>query len=703
MDSIESSSITPEISCGGGLDQQKEGLDLSTNSEIYSLSDSKFSCGGALDRVLGGLDLSTKPIYSVVTDHNIDDEDCLPSLLNMDISSPQHFDGKNFECSDEPIPVYHSKNFNVAGYTAAANEFQSFSTPPSPDGRSVKVSSECRLGLCTCSHQLNGVKYQLKPCRFAALMFNQGKFLRPEDKTLFHYIIDGFPIIDDVITDAYECENYKSILLPECKEAMNKIIQKELSENMISFASEKPVCIHALGAVPKQNGGIRPITDCSRPLGRSVNNHSSSLVQPFHYMSIDNVTEILECGDFMSVIDIKSAYRAVCIRPEHRKYLGFKWEIDGVVRTFCDNRLCFGLRTGPCHFNMISVFIARMLYQMYDIVVIHYLDDFLCKGSSFEECIFAQNCVINIIRFLGFYISWDKVSSPCRVTKYLGILVDSERMELRLPPGKLEKIQVLLDQVKDVQYISKKLLEKLTGYLAHCALIVKGGRIFCRRLYDLYKVMLAKNIKRIRMSSSAKEDILWWSRFALCFNGKAAIANELYPTPMISDSSLKGFGVYLGNDWAIGSWYSADNIVDNPCCSHIENPPSDDQMDWSNINVLELWPIMIGLRRWYKLFKNKSVRVIVDNTQVKYMLRNGVSINAICMIWLREIFWICVLNNIQLIPEYISTKENIVADALSRIPYGIPSDWDMIRGELSQLCCSEFLMSIFSRSGGNPS
>lgn len=138
-------------------------------------------------------------------------------------------------------------------------------------------------------------------------MIGDGDIIVPGDEQLFHYIIARFPIVENVCIEPYECENYKSILTPKCKSAMHKIVQKGLKEGMISIASGKPSCIHSLGVVPKPDGGIRPITDCSRPLGRSFNNFPLSLVQPFHYMSIDNVTEILDCNDFMSVINIKSA------------------------------------------------------------------------------------------------------------------------------------------------------------------------------------------------------------------------------------------------------------------------------------------------------------------------------------------------------------------------------------------------------------
>ena len=39
----------------------------------------------------------------------------------------------------------------------------------------------------------------------------------------------------------------------------------------MSLSDVKTVCIHALGAVSKPDGSIRPITDCSRPVNNSVN------------------------------------------------------------------------------------------------------------------------------------------------------------------------------------------------------------------------------------------------------------------------------------------------------------------------------------------------------------------------------------------------------------------------------------------------
>lgn len=76
----------------------------------------------------------------------------------------------------------------------------------------------------------------------------------------------------------------------------------------------------------------------------------------------------------------------------------------------------------------------------HEMFVVNYLDDFLVKGSTLEECQENQQALIDFLRFLGLHISWHKVSSPAQVAIYLGITIDSQKMELRLPEGKIEKL-----------------------------------------------------------------------------------------------------------------------------------------------------------------------------------------------------------------------------------------------------------------------
>lgn len=245
--------------------------------------------------------------------------------------------------------------------------------------------------------------------------------------------------------------------------------------------------------------------------------------------------------------------------------------------------------------------------------------------------------------------------------------------------------------------ICKHDLEVLTGILAHCAVIVRGGRVFCRRLYDLYKVMITKDINRIKIPTSALDDLQWWSKFLDIFNGRAMMSNSVFPGVLVSDSSLRGFGAYLNSDWIAGTWPGVSPLIIDSQCSHISPAPAFNVTSFDNINMLELWPILVGIHRWYKLFKNQTVSLWTDNTQVLGMLRKGSSINRVCMDWIREIYWVCVIHNIDLVPAYISTEDNTLADALSRIRYS-PSISTSTLDSINSLCCSDQLVPFFCRS-----
>ena len=280
-----------------------------------------------------------------------------------------------------------------------------FQTDPSPSVNTVKVYESCAKGISTCEYVLGSDKTQLKPCRFAyiiSLCTQEGKeTLTP----LFHEVCEGFKIVDgdlNVSSLSYDCKNYLSVLTKENKPKMDKIIRKELSEGYVKVVDEKPKCIHSLGAVPKLVGEIRPITDCSMPLHKSINNHCETLIEKFKYKSVDNVLSMLNVHDYLAVVDIKSAYRALSIYPEHRSLLGLRWNLDSNNVLIEDGRMCFGLRVGPMQFNKVSEFVYRILSDLYGIQIVNYSDDFIVLASSKEEAQWAQNMVIHTLRYLVF-------------------------------------------------------------------------------------------------------------------------------------------------------------------------------------------------------------------------------------------------------------------------------------------------------------
>ena len=471
---------------------------------------------------------------------------------------------------------------------------------------------------------------------------------------------------------------------------MRKSIEEDLSEGRISKADGIPTCIHALGAVPKAGGGgYRTITDCSRPSGESVNSHSEGLAPKFSFKSLDYAASMVKEGSMMSVIDNKSAYRAVMINPEHWTYQGFRWEDE----LYVDHRMCFGNRTGPYYFNLISNFIQSTLAEKYSVSIMNYLDDFLIVHDTQEGCVADQNTVIKFIRSLGFHVAWQKVTEPSTRVKYLGIVIDTVGMQLSMPEGKMVCLRDLLIKHEKANFITKKNLESLTGLLAHCSSCVRGGRTFCRRLYDLYKFMTAKGRKSARLSTEVKEDIHWWLKFSHIFNGKSLINTEEHSEAVYTDASKRGFAASMGRDWLAGSWTGESVVEQDTECQHRAPPPQIDKYDEDNINELELWAVMAALTRWYHILKNKTLVLYTDNMQVYHMILSGRSINKTCMRWIRELFWTCVLNNIYIVPMYVPTADNIVADNLSRLEYtSTRSKLDKLLQSVD-LCCKNMILA----------
>lgn len=113
--------------------------------------------------------------------------------------------------------------------------------------------------------------------------------------------------------------------------------------------------------------------------------------------------------------------------------------------------------------------------------------------------------------------------------------------------------------------------------------------------------------------------------------------------------------------------------------------------------MYELFPVVEGVRCWKSLFSGYMVVVVTDNLQVYHIIRTGRSVNKTCMKWVRELFWLCATNDIELCPEYIASCDNIIADSLSRLQYSrVAREIEGLIGS-KELCCIDELFN-FCRS-----
>lgn len=244
-----------------------------------------------------------------------------------------------------------------------------------------------------CVHYVDGMVSQLNTCAFFKECYWHPRGIDQNCEYIFNGILHGFKIVDDdSVIPAYVRSNYSNITSGEFQESMQKTVISELASQKISVYHGTPHCVHAIGGIAKKDGSLRPITDCKRPVGSSINSFMCTTACKFKYKTLDYVATLLSRGDYLAVIDIASAYRSVHIHPEHRVYHGFEWQ----GQYYVDNRLSFGLKCASFIFTNISDFIVRIMHRYGYDVCVNYINDFLCHGTTLQSC---QNCQQFLIKF----------------------------------------------------------------------------------------------------------------------------------------------------------------------------------------------------------------------------------------------------------------------------------------------------------------
>ena len=136
--------------------------------------------------------------------------------------------------------------------------------------------------------------------------------------------------------------------------------------------------------------------------------------------------------------------------------------------------------------------------------------------------------------------------------------------------------------------------------------------------------------------------------------------------------------MHYGGDWLCAGWKcNLTMSIDR----HHHCLPAPAEFVPENINIQELYPILMAIRRWGHKWRDKKVVCFSDNTHVVCALNKGKSVNSYAMDFLRQLFWLTALFNCQLVAVHIPGRENVIADALSRVLFA-PHNMPLF------LCCS---------------
>ena len=106
---------------------------------------------------------------------------------------------------------------------------------------------------------------------------------------------------------------------------------------------------------------------------------------------------------------------------------------------YVDIALFFGFRSVPELFNALADGLSWILTAKGTRELLHYLDDFLFIGApNTEECKQALERALSTRANLGIPVATHKVEGPTTCLSFLGIELDTQALQLRLPAKKTE-------------------------------------------------------------------------------------------------------------------------------------------------------------------------------------------------------------------------------------------------------------------------
>ena len=425
--------------------------------------------------------------------------------------------------------------------------------------------------------------------------------------------------------------------------------------------------VSPIGLVPKKHTAkFRTIFHLSFPKSGETSINSSISKEDFslQYITIDNAIQgILRLGQgcFLAKTDIESAFRLVPLRPLDYELFGMYWEGS----YYYDKVLPFGLRSAPFLFNLLSDAIEWILINECLIsFVCHILDDFLIIEPAAPApplhlpCQQSLSSMLLTFKNLGVPIAPNKTEGPCTTLEFMGIILDTVRMEARLPADKVERIEASLALFQTKKSCTLKELQSLIGTLNFACKVIPPGRPFLQRMIDLTR-KVSQPHHHIKLGNGFSKDLAMWQQFIHTWNGAGFFLNTSWVdsdtlTLHTDASGTLGYGGILGRKWFQGRWET-----------HQQLSAPGISIAWQ-----ELFALVVACHIWGDEFAHKRIVFYCDNASVVSIVNSKRSHIPRVMDLVRHLTLLTLKHNFYPRAKHIEGKRNDMADSLSRFQMG---------------------------------
>lgn len=323
--------------------------------------------------------------------------------------------------------------------------------------------------------------------------------------------------------------------------------------------------VSPLSTVPKGEG-IRLIHNLSHPFhGDSINSNIAREVYVMQcFRDACEAIRALGPGCLLTKLDVKAAFKRVPVRPEDRALLGLQWR----DKYYYERVLPFGLRTSGYRWEMYAAALHFFFEKHVGVrICIHYVDDFLLVAPPGEQSAAEaqRDAVESMCETLGATLERKKRVGPTTCLEFLGIELDTERMQMRLTEARVAALRALLADVgKPQRQLTYTELASLVGKLQFATLVVRPGRAFTKRITgvmcNMKEVRGRKGrVSKRRLSAEALDDIRWWEELlAPGWNTRSLLYEEEWQAAeaieLVTDACDTGYGARFGSHWFAGRW-----------------------------------------------------------------------------------------------------------------------------------------------------
>jgi len=250
---------------------------------------------------------------------------------------------------------------------------------------------------------------------------------------------------------------------------------------------------------------------------------------------------------------------------------------------------------------------------------------------------------------LGLSFQPKKTVKPTTRLKFLGLELNSNLMEARLPTDKLKYLRETLISWTERRRCGLRELQEIIGYLQFCAQVIPHGRTFIRSLIN-FSTKFPSEFSTRHVPGYAHADIQWWLLYAQAWNGVQILDPPKATLHVYTDASgLKGLGGTFGDEW-----------FSTRCPRRFRT---------RDIQFKEIYAILQAILRWGLSWERHHIVFHVDNSAIVACMGSGTSRNPQVANILRSIVMLAARLGFSYSCSWVSSSNNQLADTVSRFEY----------------------------------